>query len=175
MPFEIRTYVPADHDFVWKLHNDVLNDTGGHGGNGPWDDDLHNIEDIYLDAGGEFLVGTLDGDVVAMGAYKRTSADSAEIKRMRVHTPRQRNGLGQRILDELQHRAAAAGYTLLHLDTLATQGAAQQFYEKNGFQRVRQERIGEFDCVFYEKRIGPETETEAASLGKRLTGKHKGM
>ena len=115
--FEIRRYVPTDHDAVWELHNEVLNDAGAHAGNGPWDDDLHDIEDVYLNADGEFLVGTLHGDIVAMGAYKRSSSKSAEIKRMRVKTAFQRRGFGQRVLDDLQGRAMAAGYTLLHLDT----------------------------------------------------------
>lgn len=154
MQLEIRRYIPTDQDAVWKLHNEVLNDAGAHGGNGPWDDDLHDIEDVYLNAGGEFLVGTLHGDIVAMGAYKRSSSIIAEIKRMRVKTIFHRSGFGQRVLDELLRRAMAAGYALLHLDTLTTQVAAQRFYEKNGFRKVRQGTIGEFDCVFYEKQIG---------------------
>ena len=40
-------------------------------GNGPWDDDLHHIEAEYIDTGGEFSVGIIDGRIVAMGALKR--------------------------------------------------------------------------------------------------------
>jgi hypothetical protein len=57
---------------------------GAHLGNGPWDDDLHEIEAAYLRSGGEFLVGVLDGKVVAMGTLRRISPGKAEIKRMRV-------------------------------------------------------------------------------------------
>jgi hypothetical protein len=39
------------------------------GGNGPWDDDLHAIEKVYLANRGEFLIGVVEGEVVAMGAF----------------------------------------------------------------------------------------------------------
>ena len=54
---QIRRYGPEDHDAIWNLHNVALWQVGAHAGNGPWDDDLHNIEEAYLNKGGEFLVG----------------------------------------------------------------------------------------------------------------------
>jgi len=61
----------SDHDTVWALHNAVLAGTGAHLSSGPWDDDLHHIEAVYLDGGGEFLVGVIDDEVVAMGALQQ--------------------------------------------------------------------------------------------------------
>jgi len=54
---EIRQYHMADHDEVWNLHVLVLQLVGAYLGNGPWDNDLHAIEDFYLHNRGEFLVG----------------------------------------------------------------------------------------------------------------------
>ncbi len=43
---------------------------GGHISDGPWDNDLHTIEDVYFHNRGEFLVGTYEGHIVAMGAFR---------------------------------------------------------------------------------------------------------
>lgn len=58
---QIRRYRSGDQQAVWELHNLALQQVGAHAGNGPWDGDLHDIERTYIDAGGEFLVGEIDG------------------------------------------------------------------------------------------------------------------
>src|SRR5690349_6283609 len=113
----IREYSDTDADAVWDLHVIGLEQTGSHAGHGPWDDDLRNIRYVYLRRSGTFLVGEYEGRIVAMGALRRTSATSAEIKRMRVHPDFQRRGFGQAILRALEARAAQLGCTTLHLDT----------------------------------------------------------
>jgi len=147
----IRRYEPGDREAVWRLHNEALDEVGAHLGNGAWDDDLHEIEGAYLGAGGEFLVGVLDGRVVAMGALRRISSGSAEIKRMRVEPALQGRGHGQALLDALHRRAADLGYSTLRLDTTVHQRAARRLYEGNGYRELRRGRIGPFDCVFYER------------------------
>ncbi|MDQ3670324.1 MAG: hypothetical protein M3377_08620 [Actinomycetota bacterium] len=80
----IRRFEDSDHDAVWALHNDALHHAGAHAGSGPWDDDLHAIRCVYHEQDGEFVVGMLDGELVAMGALRRSGPRRAEIKRMRV-------------------------------------------------------------------------------------------
>jgi GNAT superfamily N-acetyltransferase len=150
---EIRRYCPSDHDAVWALHNLALNQVNAHGGNGAWDDDLHQVEDAYLRDGGDFLVGTLAGRIVAMGALKRVDGRCAEVKRMRVHPDWQRRGLGSAILRALEARARELGYTVLRLDTTTRQPAAQAFYARSGYVRVGTDRYGEFDLILYEKTL----------------------
>ena len=148
---EIRQYQAGDHDVVWELHNVALELLDAHAGNGPWDDDLHDVENVYLKTGGEFYVGVLAGEVVAMGALKRESGDQAEVKRMRVHPNHQRKGYGQAILTALEDRAKELGVKTLTLDTAKIQVAARGLYEKNGFQVTGYTKFGEFDVVLYEK------------------------
>src|ERR1700687_3611841 len=131
---EIRQYQPTDHEAVWALHYIALGETGADLGSGPWYDDLHHIEQIYLKNQGEFLVGVHQGCIVAMGALRRTTHERAEIKRMRVAPDVQGQGFGQRILLALEARAVALGYAILHLDTSTLQGAAQHLYRKNGYK-----------------------------------------
>jgi GNAT superfamily N-acetyltransferase len=147
----IRRYEPGDKHAVRRLHDDALNEVGAHLGSGPWDNDLEEIEGLYLESGGEFLVGILEGEVVAMGAIKRVSPDVAEVKRMRVRPALQGHGYGQAMLDALHRRAAGLGYSTLHLDTTVQQRAARRLYLKNGYREVGRGSIGPFDCIFYER------------------------
>ena len=141
-------------DLVWNLHVLGLQKVGAYLGDGPWDNDLHNIEDVYLHNRGEFLIGVYEGRIVAMGAFRKTTTELAEIKRMRVHSDFQGRGFGQMILDELETRALALGYTKLHLDTSVVQIAAQKLYLKNGFKETGKEVHKGLECILFEKSIG---------------------
>ena len=147
----IRRYEPGDKRALRRLHDDALNEVGAHLGSGPWDDDLDAIEGVYLESGGEFLVGELEGEIVAMGAVRRISADAAEVKRMRVGPDLQGRGYGQAMLGALHRSAADLGYTTLHLDTTVQQRVARGLYLKNGYREVGRGSVGPFDCIYYER------------------------
>ena len=151
---KIRRYVVADHDAVWDLHNVALHQVNAHGGNGPWDDDLHRVEAEYIATGGEFYVGTVDGRVVGMGALMRLSDDRAEIRRMRVHPDFQRRGLGRQMLSALERRAADLGFRTLVLDTTVQQVLAIRLYTQSGYKEVGRSRKGTFKVLEFEKSIG---------------------
>ena len=149
----IRRFQDADHDAVWALHNDALHHVGAHGGSGRWDDDLHAIRRVYLEQRGEFIVGLLDDELVAMGALRCTDPQRAEIKRMRVAPDIQGRGFGRRILEHIETRATELGYTHLHLDTTAQQLAAQAFYRSHGYRETAREQRGRFELIFFEKSL----------------------
>ena len=150
----IRRYTPADQAAVEFLHVFAIEQAGAYLGRGPWDDDLYAIEEHYLNNHGEFLIGEIDGRLVAMGAFRCTSPMRAEIMRMRVHPDFQGQGLGQRILTELENRARARGYTTLHLHTSTVQIPAQKLYEKHGFREVGRELYHGLQIILYEKALG---------------------
>lgn len=138
----IRRYESRDHE------------AGAHLGNGSWDDDLHSIEGVYLESGGEFLVGEFGGEIAAMGALRKTGRSRVELKRMRVTPSFQRRGFGQKLLSLLEVRAVELGYFSLHLDATVGQVAARVMYRKNGYKETGRGRVGPFECVFMEKEIG---------------------
>lgn len=161
--FTVRRYIATDQEAVEQLHVSAIQQMGAYLGRGPWDDDVYEIEQAYLKNEGEFLIGECDGRIVAMGALKRTHPQRAEIKRMRVEPSYQGRGYGQRILDELEARARALGYQILHLDTSVLQLPAQKLYEKNGFREVGratyQQQIDKdiyqpLEVILYEKHLG---------------------
>jgi GNAT superfamily N-acetyltransferase len=150
-PLRIRRYEPSDKLAIRRLHDDALNEVGAHLGRGSWDEDLDDVRAVYLEPGGEFLVGVLDGEIVAMGALMRVSPEMAEVKRMRVRPGLQDRGYGQTLLDTLHDRAAELGYSKLRLDTTVQQLAARHLYIKNGYSEAGRGRVGPFECVFYER------------------------
>ena len=106
---ELRQFEDGDAAEVWELHNLALHDVSAPAGDGPWDEDLRSIRASYLDNGGEFLVGLVNGRVVAMGALRRLNGSAAEVKRMRVHPRFQRRVFGRLVLARLERRAVELG------------------------------------------------------------------
>ena len=119
-------------------------------GNGPWDNDLHEIETAYL-KDGEFLVGEVDDRVVAMGAFKRLDAETGEIRRIRVEPSEQRRGYGRMILEALEARALGLGMNHLQLDTTAKQQAALGLFRDFGYREVRREAFIDSEQIYFEK------------------------
>lgn len=148
----IRRYQEADHDQVWNLHKLALLASGAFVESGLWDDDLHHVEQVYIDSGGEFLVGLCDDQMVAMGAL--TINDSkAEVKRMRVHPDHQRQGYGQAILQQLEQRARQLGFRTMQLETTMQQEPAQHFYRKNGYTEIKRTQWRHFTVIHYTKEL----------------------
>ena len=150
----VRRYEPGDREAVRDLYDKALNEVGAHLGDGEWDSDLDAIESVYLRAGGEFLVGVLGDEVVAMGALRLDREGRAWITRMRVAPRLQGRGIGQRLLDGLHRRAAELGYGTLRLDTTVGQVAARRLYEKNGYRETGRGLVGPFRCLYYERKSG---------------------
>lgn len=150
---DIRRYERGDLEAVLRLHEAGLREMGTLIEDPKFDLDLLDIEGVYLEGDGEFLVGVCDGQVVAMGALGKTSPEHAEVKRMRVAQAFRRRGFGQAILDVLHRRAAGLGYATLHLDTGVSHGAARNLYETNGYRETRRGMVGPVECIFYEKSV----------------------
>jgi ribosomal protein S18 acetylase RimI-like enzyme len=153
MRLKIRRYSAKDHPRVMELHVLGLEQFQSNSRRGAWDADVDDIEGAYFGKDGEFLVGELEGEVVAMGGFRRKDERTAEVKRVRVHPGHQRRGFGQAILSELEHRARSLGYSVLFLDTTLSMVPAQKLYLKNGFVEVGREKDGRFQMILYEKAL----------------------
>lgn len=149
----LRRWQPADARAVFELHNRALEAVDAHAGNGPWDDDLHHVTEVYLDSGGEFLVGELDGVIVAMGALRRLDPGTAELTRMRVDPVHWRRGIGRALLNALEARARELGVSRLTLTTTAGQTAAQRLYESTGYRLSGHGSQGRFALLHYAKEL----------------------
>ena len=106
--------------------------------------------------GGAFLVGRIEGEVVACGGIARYDAVTGEIRRMYVVPPARGRGLSRLLLEALEDEARALGYSLVRLETGKLQAAAIGLYVSAGFGPIP--RYGPFvddpKSVCFEKRLG---------------------
>ncbi len=163
----IRRYRPSDQDAIMKLHIEGVEDieaefeaagatqdiTADGEGSSFSDDDLDHITTFYTDAGGDFLVGELDGEVMAMGGLQKQSRTGALVRRMRTRRDARGCGYGALMLHSLERRAAELGYTELYVDPLATNTGAQRFYERAGFKETEHRKLGHYDIIIYRKQL----------------------
>jgi hypothetical protein len=76
----LRCYKPDDIDRVWELHERVLHEVDAYAEDAAeFGTDLDSIPETYLN-GGEFLVGLLNGTIVAMGGIRPVDETTAELK-----------------------------------------------------------------------------------------------
>ncbi|MFB4318465.1 GNAT family N-acetyltransferase [Actinomadura sp. 21ATH] len=169
----LRRYRNEDHGTVLDLHREGLAQVGLRPGDGVYyDHDFFRMEDIYLRNDGEFLVGELDGRIVAMGGLRRAdlvpagqdralggyilggpALDAVEMVRLRVSPDVQRRGYGAAVVEALEQRAAEYGYRVLRADTTELQGPALALYRRFGWTVTRREPIGGIVNVYLEKRL----------------------
>jgi GNAT superfamily N-acetyltransferase len=84
--------------------------------------------------GGAFVLLLRDGIVAAGGAYKRTSDETAEIKRVWTNPLFRRQGLAKVVMAALEAAASDAGYSIAELTTGARQPEAVALYLSLGYQ-----------------------------------------
>jgi len=118
--------------------------------------DLRDIEQIYIKDGGEFLVGLLDGAVIAMGGFQRLSDTSAELRRMRIRKDLQGQGYGSRLLLELEQKASQSGIRTLSFETARARPLTLEFYRKHGYQETGYGFYGEVETVHFSKTLNPD-------------------
>jgi len=148
----IRRYQAEDNKEVKDLHYAGLAQFGAE--KDPYhDSDLDDIEGIYINNNGDFLVGTEGNEIVAMGAVKKNTATRGEIKRIRVRREYQKRGYGQTILSRLVELAVELGYTELCLDATDNNAAAQCLFGKCGFEETHRGKIGIYNLIFYRKKL----------------------
>lgn len=117
--------------------------------------DLMALEDTYLHSRGEFLLGFLNDQLVAMGGFKRLSDEVAELKRMRIARELQGKGYGTLLLRELERRASESGVRTLCLDAARRRPLTLEFYRKHGYEECGQGFYGVVEMVQFRKVIGP--------------------
>ncbi len=136
----VRRYEGGDAGAVWRVHERPLRASPlPFVPDAPADEDLRNVRERYLDGGGDFLVGTVDGAVVATGGFLPRDDATVELRRIRVDPDRQRRGHGRRLLDALERRARGRGFGAAVLETRACLTAARRLYESAGYEETGRE------------------------------------
>ncbi len=155
-PLAIRRYRPSDYERVFELHVLGLEQTGTRIDSWAYGRDLESPEALaatYLTDRGDFLVGELEGVIVAMGALRPFDETRVEMKRVRVDPNHQRQGFGEAIVVRLEQRARELGARAVHLDTTAGQQPAIAMYRKLGYDEIGRGSLPRFDLVLMEKSL----------------------
>jgi len=98
---------------------------------------IHGIEAAgFVQCGGLFLIGRVDGRAVACGAIRPLGEGMAEVKRMFVRGEFRGHGLARAMLSALESMAADHGYRAIRLQTGDGQPEAIALYESSGYQRI---------------------------------------
>lgn len=102
------------------------------------DFDLDNIDKHYLQSGGVFYVGIVDGAIIGTSAVRRIDNNRCEIKRIYVRKDFRGRGFGRELfLKALEF--AGQNYSVAVLKTDARLTDAIGLYLKNGFSVVKVE------------------------------------
>lgn len=103
---------------------------------------------------GAFLLAVVDGDVAACGGVQRHDERTGEIKRMWVAPTWRGTGLGRRMLDELERRAAELGYARVVLDTNGTLAEALALYASAGYEPIDRYNDNPYAQHWFAKSLG---------------------
>jgi ribosomal protein S18 acetylase RimI-like enzyme len=104
-------------------------------------------------AAGAFLVAYEEGRPVGCGALRRLAPQVGEIRHVWVHPAARRLGLGRRILDGLEQRAAEREFTVVRLDTHAALTEAQAMYRACGYTEIPRYDDNVYAAHWFEKRL----------------------
>ena len=105
-----------------------------------------------------FLVGRVNGEAAACGAYRPFSADEplvTEIKRMFVRPEYRGRGYSSAILADLERLAAMDGYQFVRLETAYRQAEALGLYRSRGYVQIENfgKYAGHVEHLCFEKRL----------------------
>jgi ribosomal protein S18 acetylase RimI-like enzyme len=111
-------------------------------------------EEMRLPAG-MFLVASLDGEPVGCAALKFHTGQAAELKRMWVSPGRRGLGIGRKLLEEIERRAADHGSPAVRLDTNHTLTEAIAMYRSAGYVPVAPFNDDPYADQWFEKHLRP--------------------
>ena len=122
-----------------------------------FDEELAELPGCYAAPRGCILLA-MDGErTVGCVALRPLEEGVCELKRMYVRPEYRGQKLAGALANEVITRAAALGYTLMRLDTLAAMTAARRLYEGFGFRVTEPYYNNPLpDVVYYELRLNHE-------------------
>ena len=146
-------YQPEYQEAIIELHHSAIGGLVTGINQHDEEADLRDIEKIYFNGGGEFIVGLLEGAVIAMGGLQRLSDTSAELRRMRIRPDLQGQGYGSQLLRELERLALQSGVHTLSFETARARPLTLEFYHNHGYQETGSGFYGEVETVHFSKTL----------------------
>jgi putative acetyltransferase len=101
-----------------------------------FEDELASLPGPYTAPRGCILLAYADGELAGCVALRPLGECVCEMKRLWVRARFRGRGIGAQLTEAAIAHAAALGYGLMRLDTLAGMTSAQRLYEKLGFREI---------------------------------------
>lgn len=132
----IRDWQPFDRLSAAEVISTVLQEYGLNWEASAADRDVLEVENFYLQTGGEFWVVEQQEKIVGTAAYYpiKKSNQAVEIRKMYLLPSVRGKGLGKYLLQELEMAIAQKGFQEIWLETASILKEAVQLYETNGYQ-----------------------------------------
>jgi putative acetyltransferase len=151
--FIIRDWQTKDREAAAGVIRTVLEEYGL-----PWqpelaDRDVMEVEEAYLNVGGEFWVVELDTVVVGTAAYQPIDRGrkAVEIRKMYLLPEVRNRGLGRYLLQELEKAIAIKDYQEIWLETVTILKEAVKLYERNGYEPATGVETARCDLVYLKR------------------------
>lgn len=103
---------------------------------------------------GAWVVAYLGTQPVGCGGVKRLDDETAELKRIFLHESARGQGLGRRLLEQLELHARELGYARTRLDTGDRQPHALALFRGAGYAEIPDYNSNPFARYWMEKRLG---------------------
>ena len=132
----IRPWRPADGLAAWRVVKAVFDEYGFILDAMDYDLDLRDIPGQYLERGGQFWVGEIDGGVVGTVGVRPSSPGRAELRRLYVLAAHRGTGLGRDLIATVVSWAAQHGYGEVELWSDVLFERAHVVYQAAGFERI---------------------------------------
>ena len=152
--FTIRNWQKSDRALAAGVIKTVLEEYGL-----PWqpelaDRDVIEVEEAYLNAGGEFWVVEQNAVIVGTAAYQPIAKGkkAVEIRKMYLLPEVRSKGLGKYLLLKLEKAISIQDYQEIWLETATSLKEAVKLYERNGYEPAEGVETARCDLV-YVKRI----------------------
>jgi putative acetyltransferase len=148
--FLIRNWEMGDRTKVASVVSYVLSEYGlGWEPKGA-DKDVLQVEEFYLETGGEFWVIEHQNQLVGTGAYYpiKRGKNSVEIRKMYLLSSVRGLGLGKYLLQQLEAAIAARGFEQIWIETASVLVEAVKLYESNGYQPAKGVETPRCDRVY---------------------------
>ncbi|MGY2046856.1 GNAT family N-acetyltransferase [Methylobacterium sp. JK268] len=159
MPDHFVTTTPLDplaRPLVEQLTSEYVTRYGSYFGEPPGAEMTRYPAHLFAPPDGTFVLLLRDGRAVAGGAFMRHDARTAELKRVWTDTALRRQGLGRRVVAELEARAGRQGYERIVLTTGFRQPEAKGLYLSLGYTPLFDVTVDPeiYKLLSFEKRLG---------------------
>jgi len=151
--FIIRDWQPEDREAAAGVIKTVLEEYGL-----PWqpelaDRDVIQVEEAYLEAGGEFWVVEQDGAIVGTAAYQPIDRgqNAVEIRKMYLLPSVRNQGLGKYLLQKLEKAIAVKDYQEIWIETASSLKEAVRLYEHNDYEPAEGVETARCDLVYLKR------------------------